>query len=117
MADLIFQILNYLALAVLIITIGCKISPRCLYYTKVTTIYIGLLYMGIVLSFYGLFPKSYQTSRMAKPLLDPIGKLLNINYRVEGKELIDNNKAYIVIANHQHALDIVSVMQVKILNL
>ena len=72
--------------------------------------------MGIVLSFYGPFHKSYETSRLAKTILDPVGKLLNIQYRVEGQKLIDKNKAYIVIANHQHALDLVSVMQVSTCN-
>ena len=113
MEDFIWQALNFIALIVLILTIGCKVSPRCLYYTKVTVIYIGLMNMGCVLSIYGLFHKSYETSRMAKSLLDPVGKLLNVQYKVEGQRLLDKNRAYIVICNHQHALDMVSVMQVS----
>ena len=113
MPDVLWQALNYLALFILILTIGCKISPRCLYYTKVTTIYLGLLNMGIVLSFYGLFHKTYETSRMGKTMLDPVGKLLNIKYSVKGKELVDKDRAYIIIANHQHTLDMVSGMQVS----
>ena len=116
MSDCVLQGLNYLALFVLLLTIACKISPKCVYYTKVAIIYIGLMNMGIVLSIYGLFHKSYETSRMAKTLLDPVGKLLNIEYQVEGEELIDKNNAYIVIANHQHTLDMVSIMQVSNLN-
>ena len=69
--------------------------------------------MGNMLSIYGLFHKSYQTSRFAKVLLDPVGKLLNVHYTVQGQELIDKNRAYIVVVNHQHALDVVSVMQVS----
>jgi len=65
-----------------------------------------------MLSVYGLFHNSYKTSRFAKVLLDPVGKLLNIQYTVKGQELIDKNRAYIVIVNHQHALDVVSMMQV-----
>ena len=111
MADYIWQGLNYFAFFVLLLTIGCKVSPKCLYYTNVSIIYLGLVNFSIVLSVYGLFHKSYETSRLAKTLLDPVGKLLNIEYHVEGQELIDKNKAYIVIANHQHTLDMVSIMQ------
>ena len=112
MENFIWQALNVIALVVLILTIGCKVSPKCLYYTKVTVIYMGLLNLGCVLSIYGLFHKSYETSRMAKSLLDPVGKLLNVQYQVDGKRSLDKNRAYIVICNHQHALDMVSVMQV-----
>ena len=113
MEDLFWQALNIFAFVILLVTIGCKISPRCLYYTKVTIIYLGLLNMGNMLSVYGLFHNSYKTSRFAKVLLDPVGKLLNIQYTVKGQELIDKNRAYIVIVNHQHALDVVSMMQVS----
>ena len=112
MEDFIWHALNFIALVVLILTIGCKVSPKCLYYTKITVIYIGLLHMGCFLSIYGLFHKSYETSRMAKSLLDPVGKLLNVQYQVDGQRSLDKNRAYIVICNHQHALDMVSVMQV-----
>ena len=113
MENFIWQALNVIALVVLILTIGCKVSPKCLYYTKVTVIYMGLLNLGCVLSIYGLFHKSYETSRMAKSLLDPVGKLLNVQYQVDGKRSLDKNRAYIVICNHQHALDVVSLMQVN----
>ena len=113
MEDLFWQALNCISLLVLLLTIGCKVSPRCLYYTKVTVIYIGLLNMGNVLAIYGLFHKQHETSRLAKSLLDPVGKLLNVKYHVEGQHLIDKNRAYIVVCNHQHALDMISVMQVS----
>lgn len=112
MEEFIWQALNFIALIVLILTIGCKVSPRCQYYTNVWVIYIGLLHMGCVLSIYGLFHKTYETSRFSKKLLDPIGKLLNVQYQVEGQRLVDKNRAYIVISNHQHALDMVTHMQV-----
>ena len=108
-----YQVLNIFALAVLLLAIGCKFSPRCLYYTNLTILYLGLINFGNMLSIYGFFHKSYETSRFAKTLLDPVGKLLNIQYIVKGQELIDTNRAYIVIANHQHALDVVSGMQVS----
>ena len=113
MEEIFWQALNIFAMAVLLLTIGCKISPKCLYYTKVSIIYIGLLNMGNMLSIYGLFHKSYQTSRFAKVVLDPIGKLLNIQFTVKGQERINKNRAYIVVVNHQHALDVISVMQVS----
>ena len=113
MADFLWQALNYLAVFILLLTIGCKVSHTCLYYTKVTIIYLGLMNMGIVLSCYGLFHTTYETSRMGKTMLDPVGKLLNIKYRLRGEELVDKNRAYIVIANHQHTLDMVSGMQVS----
>ena len=113
MEDFIWQALNVIAFIVLILTIGCKVSPRCLYYTKVTMIYIGLMNMGCVLSIYGLFHKAHETSRLAKTMLDPVGKLLNVQYQVEGQSLVDKNRAYIIVCNHQHALDMVSVMQVS----
>ena len=113
MEEFIWRALNFIALIILLLTIGCKVSPICLYYTKVTVIYIGFINTGCVLLIYGLFHKSYETSRMAKSLLDPVGKLLNVQYHVEGHRLVDKNRAYIVVCNHQHALDVVSIMQVS----
>ena len=95
MEDFMYQALNIFALGVLLITIGCKVSPRCLYYTKVTMIYLGLMNMGNMLSIYGLFHKSYKTSRFAKTVLDPVGKLLNIQYTVKGQDRIDKNRAWL----------------------
>ena len=46
------------------------------------------------------------------PKLTAIENLLLICIVVKGKDMIDKNRAYIVIVNHQHALDVVSVMQV-----
>ena len=113
MLDFVSQWLNYCALFVLLLAIACKVSPICVYYTKMAIIYAGLLNMGMILSIYGLFHKSYETSRLVKTLLDPVGKLLNIEYQVEGQEFIDKSKAYIVISNHQHTIDMVSIMQVS----
>jgi len=113
MEDFICRALNFISIIILLLTIGCKVSPKCLYYTKVTVIYICFLNTGCVLLIYGLFHKSYETSRMVKSLLDPVGKLLNIQYQVEGQRSLDKNRAYIVVCNHQHALDTVTVMQVS----
>ena len=112
MSECILQFLNYFAFFILCVVIGCKISTTCVYYTKLTILYLGFINFGNLLSIYGLFHKSFETNRFAKTLIDPIGKLLNIKYHVEGGELIDKNKAYIILANHQHALDVVSAMQV-----
>ena len=108
-----YQALNIFALGVLLLTIGCKVSPICLYYTKLAILYLGLINFGNMLSIHGLFHKSYETSRFGKTCLDPVGKLLNIQYFVKGQDMINENRAYIVIANHQHALDLVSMMQVR----
>ena len=45
-------------------------------------------------------------------MLDPIGWLLNIRYTVKGEEHIDKTKPYIIVANHQHVLDMVTGPQV-----
>ena len=113
MEDLMYQALNIFALGVLLLTIGSKVSPICLYYTKLAILYLGLINFGNMLSIHGLFHKSYETSRFGKTCLDPVGKLLNIQYFVKGQDIINENRAYIVIANHQHALDLVSMMQVR----
>ena len=112
MWDTICTILIYLSLFVLLLTIACKISPRCVYYLKLTIFYAGLLNMGIWACIYGLFHKSYETSRFVKTMLDPLLILLNIQCQVKGSEYVEKHKSYIIIANHQHALDTLTVMQV-----
>merc|ERR1712020_803019 len=89
----------------LLIYIGCKVSSRCLYYVHISMIYIGYLYWGIAGTIYGLFHEWHETSQFAKVCFDPIGNILNIHYHIEGLNLIDKERAYIVICNHQHALD------------
>ena len=68
--------------------------------------------MGIMMTFYGLFHNTHDTSRFTKNLLDPIGKLMGIKFNVKGEEFIDKKRCYIVVANHQHSLDVVAAMQV-----
>ena len=113
MSACIWQFLNYFALFILLVVIGCKISNTCVYYTKLAILYLGIVNFGNMLSIYGLFHTSFETNRFAKTALDPVGKLLNIKYQVKGGELINKNRAYIIIANHQHVLDMVSGMQVR----
>lgn len=87
-------------------------SPMTNYYIKLMTIYAGFLNMGVWLSIYGIFHKTFETSRFAKKLLDPIGKVLGIHFIVHGSENINRKQPYIIICNHQHALDIITGMQI-----
>ena len=113
MSECIWQFLNYFACFILLVVISCKLSTTCIYYTKLILLYLGIINFGNMMSLYGLFHNSFETNRFAKTALDPIGKLLNIKYHVKGGEHINKNRAYIVIANHQHVLDMVTGMQVR----
>jgi lysophosphatidate acyltransferase len=90
----------------------CISSSTLNYYLKLMIIYIGFLNMSIWQTLYGIFHTTYETSRFAKKLLDPLGYLLGIKFTVKGAELINKDQPYIIVCNHQHALDIISVMQI-----
>ena len=112
METCIWQILNYFSLIVFLVVVACKISTTCVYYTKLTILYLGIFNCVNLMSIYGLFHKPLKTYKFSKTMLDPIGWLLNIRYTVKGEEHIDKTKPYIIVANHQHVLDMVTGPQV-----
>lgn len=82
------------------------------YYTKLAILYVGYFNIGIVVSIYGLFRNPSKTRKFARICLGIIEKLLGLSFEIKGGEFINRDRAYIVISNHQHALDVITVLHV-----
>jgi len=82
------------------------------YYVSLIIIYSGFINGSAWVFIYGLFHKWYETSKFAKKVMVPVGTLLGIDFHVEGEHFIQKEMPYIIVCNHQHALDITALMQI-----
>jgi len=82
------------------------------YYVSLMIIYFGFINGSAWILIYGLFHKWYETSKFMKKVMVPVGTILGINFHVEGEHFIQKEMPYIIVCNHQHALDITALMQI-----
>lgn len=90
-----------------------------IYYTKKAILYVGYLHTGLIVSAIGLFCSRSRLRKIGRICFGLIGKLLGISYELRGGAWINSDTAYVVISNHQHAIDCIAMMEVydKINNL
>ena len=99
----------------LIATIISSISPKCDYYVKVFFLYVAYLAASTALIPYGLVVKdAMKTCLMAGKLLHPVNMILGLKWVISGSENIDRSRAYVVVCNHQSALDVQATTMVRL---
>lgn len=82
------------------------------YYTKNAIIYFGYFNTGLIVSCVGLFLNRKATRKIGRLCLGFLANLLGLSYEFKGAHLIENDRAYVIISNHQHAIDCIAMMQV-----
>jgi hypothetical protein len=105
--DWLNYILTFFALTLFLSVAISSISPKWDYKVKMFYIYSALLVCGMLMIPYGLVVRNeMKTSLLGEYILNPVSKFFNLTWTVVGKENVDRSRAYVVVCNHQSALDI-----------
>jgi len=82
------------------------------YYTKTTILYAGLFNSGLIVCCVGLFCSRKVTRKIGRFCLGLLANVLGLKYEMKGAKNIEKNRSYVIISNHQHAIDLMAMMQV-----
>ena len=105
-------ILGVLLLSVLIyLIVRYVLNERQLLQLKYT-LYVSLvmLYAIILPPIFALRPRNALNIRLAAVLLNPLLRLFGLKYRVDNGQVLDNDKACVIVANHQSSIDFIGMM-------
>ncbi|CAF1072419.1 unnamed protein product [Adineta steineri] len=89
------------------------LNERQLYKLKYTLYASLVMFYAIILQpIYLLRPRNPYNIRLAAIGLNPLLRLFGIKYRVENGHVLENNKPYVIVANHQSSLDFIGMMHI-----
>ena len=112
--DLFHNILTFFSILLLISVGLASISAKWDYRVKMTWVYIYFFLSGMVVIPYGLLVQDFmKTSLFWAKVLGPVSTLLNLEWEVIGDEHIDRKRPYVVVCNHQSAIDVLATTQVR----
>lgn len=98
--------LNYFSYVVLLTVIGCRISARFTYHVKLFLIYANFCVTAVVMFvFGGIGHGIYSTCTYSLGFFLPLVYWFDLTFDVQLPENYDKKQPYVVIMNHQHALD------------
>ena len=79
-----------------------------------TWTYIYYFLSGFVVIPYGLLVQdAMKVALFWAKILGPVSKFLNLEWEVVGQENIDRERPYVVVCNHQSAIDVLAATKVS----
>ena len=112
--DWLHNLLTYIAIVLLIAVSLSSISPRWDYRVKNAFLYFYFLLSSLIVIPFGLVIRDpIKTGKFWCTVVHPISKLLNLRWSVQGQENVDVTKTYVIVCNHQSAIDVLAVSQVR----
>lgn len=105
--------LTSIAVVLLVSVSLALVSPRWNYRVKMSFAFLSLIVSSMMVIPYVWITKNpYAGSKFWGKILLPVSKFLGLKWKIVGQENIDNKKTYVVVANHQSALDVLATTQV-----
>ena len=109
--------LNYVTIFPILFIIAismASISPKCQYWVKTILMYIYYVITALIVIPFGLITRNPMKSANFWALLyrQVSWLLLGLKWKTIGRENIDKNQTYIVVCNHQTALDVLAVSHI-----
>ena len=109
--------LNYVTIFPIMFIIAismASISPKCQYWVKTILMYIYYVITALIVIPFGLITRNPMKSANFWALLyrQVSWLLLGLKWKTIGRENIDKNQTYIVVCNHQTALDVLAVSHI-----
>lgn len=83
-----------------------------IYYTKLAILYAGYINAGMAVCFSGIIFSRSQIRKIGRLCIGMIEKLLGLSYEIKGHNFLEADKAYVIVSNHQHAIDVIAMMHV-----
>ena len=100
---------TFLLFVIIIISISA-ISPKCQYWIKNILFWTYYLITAAIVIPYGLITRNPTESANFWAVLNRIAsKFLGLRWKTFGRENFDKNQTYVVLCNHQTALDVLAV--------
>ena len=99
--------LNVSAVLVLAATVACQFSALARFYVKSFVLYASLVAVSVLSIPYGLLniKDPHKIRLCVARLIRPVSGLLGVTWEYEFATPLDPKKAYVMVANHQSALD------------
>ena len=115
MMDWLHSFLSFCSILLLISVGFSTFSPKWDYRVKITWTYIYLFLSGFVVIPYGLIVRdAMKCALFWARIIRPISKVLNLQWEIVGQENIDRKRPYVVVCNHQSAIDVLATTHVRI---
>lgn len=106
--------LNLSACLVLAATVACQFSALARFYVKSFVMYASLVAVSALSIPYGLMniQNPHKTRLIVAWLIRPVSALLGVTWHHEFVTPLEPGKAYVMVANHQSALDVIGMLNV-----
>ena len=115
MESWIHTILTYLSLILLVSVFLSSLSPKWDYRVKMFWVYMAYLINTTITVPYCLIVRNpMKGSLFMGKLFVPVSKWLKLKWTIVGKENVDRSKCYVVVCNHQSALDGIAASEVSL---
>ena len=101
--------LSLLFIVTIFCVIGCRISTTFTYFAKLFLIYSNTVFCFLSCWVFGLFHSKWTTFKYTAKFAQPLLNLLDITVDIELPQNFDKGRSYIIVANHQHFLDVCTV--------
>ena len=115
MESWIHTILTYLSLILLVSVFLSSLSPKWDYRVKMFWVYMAyLINTSITVPYCLIVRNPMKGSLFMGKLFVPVSKWLKLKWTIIGKENVDRSKCYVVVCNHQSALDGIAASEVSL---
>jgi 1-acyl-sn-glycerol-3-phosphate acyltransferase len=107
--------LNVVSFSLLAIAILCRLSPTFKFYFKTLALYMNMIFTSIFTIPYGLvyYGQHGRICVFAASVCLWFGEMMGVRYRIEVEgDVVDKKKGFIVVCNHQSALDVTAMSKV-----
>ena len=110
----IYEILQVSVALFVLLLILCWVSEVVRFYAKSAALYGFLIINSIITVPYGLwhFKEFRKTSLFSSSFVDYASFILGIKWKVDCNVHFDKTKSYIIVCNHQSAVDVLGMMKV-----
>lgn len=113
LSSLILFLVAFAILIVLFYTFADSIlTEKQIYQLKYVSYVLLVMATSVVVIPPFLFrPRHAANIALAASLLNPIFRLFGIRYRLENAQVLENDRPYVVVANHQSSIDFIGMMR------
>jgi len=107
--DWFHDLLTILAIFLLLMVSISNISPRCDYWVKMFILYMWYLFTSVLVIPIGLITRNpIISNQIWAGLVRQASIFLRLRWKTIGRENVDQKQTYVVVCNHQTALDVLA---------
>ena len=108
--DWFYSFLTFFLILSIVLVSLTTISPKCQYWVKLIVMFLYFFVSAVTVIPFGLVTRNpVKTANFWAALNRLVSYLLGLRWKTIGRENVDKNQTYVVVANHQTILDTLAV--------